>query len=995
MANVPGLYKVTQAGVVTQLSIPLALWCEDGDANVGGFPISPSAYYGDWYRLAWDSVNQWWDLVSPPPDPLAGYTTGSPYYMVGIGYTVLPSSRTATYAVHIGYRSGYYAGNGALRNVGIGGYAGYYMTGADNVCIGYYAGASPTGSGAGNVLLGANTALNSTSTANAIVIGKDVTAKWSNTTTIGNTSINDAWIRGYTLHVGKETAQNIMISFQIAGSGNVPGIRWDNTAGEVQFSNDGSIWTALGGGGGGLTGVTNDVSGTPAYPEALTSLGVGAGNSLSLTYSPTNPYITAIGYQSCYSHTTAGAWGTYIGSWAGKNQTVGQHNTAVGTWSGYYGTGSYNVALGVYAMYGASGTDTKAYCTALGYQAGKAHAIGDYCTYVGSNAGPVNYNAVNNTMVGANAGLVCTSSDNTLVGYNTAPAVTTGLSNTCVGSNAGQLLGTTASYDTLIGHEAFARGVSRNGVTAVGYRAGYNFDSSGNAFFGYLAGGSGTVSTMSGSNQTYIGYSAGSYVGGNNNTAIGAFALFGNSVSPGTGSYNVAVGYQAGYRMEGGTHNTLVGRQAGEDIVGADYNTCYGAYAGSNLTTGEYNILLGISAGSFLSTGGHNIGIGDGTIYSNSFQADYVIAIGSSAGYTAGSYGIFIGEAAGAALSPSAPGLDNVAIGHRALYGNGNASTGANNVAIGHEAHWGIGGAASYNISIGTECRKWSQYGDYHITLGYQAAWDTSFANYTGHVLIGYQAGYKDQADGYEIAIGYQALGGTGTAHTGTGQNVCIGYRTGVAATTAYANTLLGYGCGTTLTTGYNNVILGHLCEGVAGSGSHDNILIGSSCTSALDHTVAIGESVALTVANTGQISPTAPAGPPTTTGYFWIGDGTTTYTLQAQTITALSDERIKKNIEDLTFGLDFINGLHPRLFDWRNPSSESSKRKTMGFIAQEMKRDAQEAGLEGSVYLDDNDKNWGVDYNQLVAPLVKAVQELSAQVVDLKKELAELKAQR
>ena len=66
-----------------------------------------------------------------------------------------------------------------------------------------------------------------------------------------------------------------------------------------------------------------------------------------------------------------------------------------------------------------------------------------------------------------------------------------------------------------------------------------------------------------------------------------------------------------------------------------------------------------------------------------------------------------------------------------------------------------------------------------------------------------------------------------------------------------------------------------------------------------------------------------------------------------------------------------------------------------MGFIAQELKEDTKKNGLDGALIADDDPESWAILSSQLIAPLVKAVQELSAQVTDLKKELAELKAQR
>jgi hypothetical protein len=78
-------------------------------------------------------------------------------------------------------------------------------------------------------------------------------------------------------------------------------------------------------------------------------------------------------------------------------------------------------------------------------------------------------------------------------------------------------------------------------------------------------------------------------------------------------------------------------------------------------------------------------------------------------------------------------------------------------------------------------------------------------------------------------------------------------------------------------------------------------------------------------------------------------------------------------------------------MYDMKEPSTKSSERKHMGFIAQELKRDVIALGLESSVYLDDNIENWGVDYSQFVAPLTKAIQELSSMILSLQEKVATL----
>jgi len=134
------------------------------------------------------------------------------------------------------------------------------------------------------------------------------------------------------------------------------------------------------------------------------------------------------------------------------------------------------------------------------------------------------------------------------------------------------------------------------------------------------------------------------------------------------------------------------------------------------------------------------------------------------------------------------------------------------------------------------------------------------------------------------------------------------------------------------------------------------------------------------------------------------------------------SDERLKENISETNLGLDFINRLQPRDFTWKSDyldyiwsddeNLQAQKLKgfqsnlQQGFIAQEV-QDAvyQETGSNnafGGLTLgdvsdfektttSDADDFGRVDYTQFIAPLVKAVQQLSAKIEVLEARVDEL----
>jgi Chaperone of endosialidase len=109
----------------------------------------------------------------------------------------------------------------------------------------------------------------------------------------------------------------------------------------------------------------------------------------------------------------------------------------------------------------------------------------------------------------------------------------------------------------------------------------------------------------------------------------------------------------------------------------------------------------------------------------------------------------------------------------------------------------------------------------------------------------------------------------------------------------------------------------------------------------------------------------------------------------------SLSDARDKKNISELSLGLDFITKLLPRQFNWDkrewydNNVSDGSKMKeapTAGFIAQELDEAQTSAGVEWlNLVLKDNPEKWEATYGNLLPVMVKAIQELKTENDELK----------
>ena len=102
--------------------------------------------------------------------------------------------------------------------------------------------------------------------------------------------------------------------------------------------------------------------------------------------------------------------------------------------------------------------------------------------------------------------------------------------------------------------------------------------------------------------------------------------------------------------------------------------------------------------------------------------------------------------------------------------------------------------------------------------------------------------------------------------------------------------------------------------------------------------------------------------------------------------ISAISDQSLKDNIRDLDKGLEAINALKPRRFDWKDGSGKD----IMGFVAQEVE-DSFDELVHDYEYRDEETK-LALKMGDMIPSMVKAIQELSAQVNELKAEVAALK---
>jgi hypothetical protein len=103
-----------------------------------------------------------------------------------------------------------------------------------------------------------------------------------------------------------------------------------------------------------------------------------------------------------------------------------------------------------------------------------------------------------------------------------------------------------------------------------------------------------------------------------------------------------------------------------------------------------------------------------------------------------------------------------------------------------------------------------------------------------------------------------------------------------------------------------------------------------------------------------------------------------------------VSDARDKKDIKDLELGVEFINKLKPRKFKWDLRDSDVDKDKeASGFVAQEIQEILEETGVDYTGIVDTNNPDqYTVAQANIIPILVKAIQELSAEVKELKSKI-------
>ena len=481
-----------------------------------------------------------------------------------------------------------------------------------------------------------------------------------------------------------------------------------------------------------------------------------------------------------------------------------------------------------------------------------------------------------------------------------------------------------------------------------------------------------------GKNNTMIGNSAGQigrhavehvavgYSAARSSKQIGSVSIGSNThVNVYSGSYNVAIGNNASqYAHMGTSHNDFKGNVAigmsAQTPRKGNYNVGLGESTFGNYLTGSNNFAVGFRAGYFNAGpairdfGNDNIALGG-----------YAMSADGGQGFNGGDYNFFVGVQAGAA-----------------------ATNCDYTIAIGYKAGRSIGDGSDRNIFLGTQVAYNFKDGDNNIAIDDNVA----IGRYSTHMLekgdfniaLGYYSMRLMQSGSNNIAIGNLAMGDNANSGVQVADdNVAIGFNALGNIIDGSGNIGIGKSAGSTIEDGSNNIYVG--IATVSGVDVTDEIVIAAgsgAVTGAGTETIRIGVD----------------------------SDHITNDFGENATWTHSSDKRIKKDIEDNTLGLEFINKLKTRTFKKKAPSEyptefdgydaevterKNPNRKHYGFVAQEVKQVMDSVGhSEFPVWKENTDGMQELGETELITPLIKAVQELTKKVEEQQKEIDKLRNQ-
>ena len=299
---------------------------------------------------------------------------------------------------------------------------------------------------------------------------------------------------------------------------------------------------------------------------------------------------------------------------------------------------------------------------------------------------------------------------------------------------------------------------------------------------------------------------------------------------------------------------------------------------------------------------------------------------------------------------------DGLAVDSGTIKLDGNYPVGTGNVALGDAALDDAGLTGNNNVAVGTDAL-------------------TSNTTASNNTAVGHEAGYSQ------------------TTADAFGSNTFVGQKAGYS-TTGSRNSFLGAGAGNAITSGARNTIIGRYNGNEGGLDirtSSNNIVLSDG-----DGNPRVWVSSGGNALFQGDVLPQIDAG---FAGHSDLGDPTLRYedAYVRDGVTTGSDEQDKTEITASDLGLDFITRLNPVSYKWNDGS-----RTHYGLIAQQLESVIHEVGksnsdfagiIKNSTPVEGRDHTYGIRYQELISPMIKAIQEQQATIEALEARITALEA--
>ena len=291
---------------------------------------------------------------------------------------------------------------------------------------------------------------------------------------------------------------------------------------------------------------------------------------------------------------------------------------------------------------------------------------------------------------------------------------------------------------------------------------------------------------------------------------------------------------------------------------------------------------------------------------------------------------------------------------------------------------------ASYNTAVGASSLAFLTTGNTNSAFGYSSLFST--ATGTANCAFGYKSLTSNDAGSENCAMGYEAL-----RDNTSSDNCAFGYQALNKNTSGSNNCGFGFVSLNANVSGNSNSAFGawSLANNTGSSNTGFGYSAGSNITSGSNNTC---------------IGYNAQPSSATVSNQITLGDGSiSSLRCNTTSISSLSDARDKKNIKDLSLGIDFLMSIRPRQFNWdrrewyadRKPDgSKIQETPTAGFISQELDEAQTGAHAEWlNLVLKNNPDRLEATPGNLLPIMVKAIQDLKTENDALKNELIALRS--